>query len=271
MIALADCGVWRPPALQGGVEIVTARAVPRAFPTRVSAGLGVCLKRGPAHRVRANGRELLYPSDAICVRAPGCIWSCEAAPTGFLSIDIASALLPFDLDPRSMRYLRPSRALDVRSSVRRLCADDPLASQQALAELIAAVVEQAGVGGGRSLSAGPPPRCVERARELLAASLGQRIDLDQLSAAVGANKFVLIRQFRRETGTTPHSYRNLLRIERARELLARGAASAEIAGDLGFADQAHFSRRFKHVVGVTPSSYARAVRHVSAGSPPAFE
>jgi AraC-like DNA-binding protein len=150
--------------------------------------------------------------------------------------------------------------------VRWLCADDPLASQQALAELIAAVVEQAGVGGGHSLAASPPPRCVERARELLAASLGQRLDLDQLSAAVGANKFVLIRQFRRETGTTPHSYRNLLRIERARELLARGAAAAEIASDLGFADQAHFSRRFKRVVGLTPSSYARATRRMLAGS-----
>jgi hypothetical protein len=65
---------------------------------------------------------------------------------------------------------------------------------------------------------------------------------------------------------TPHSYRNLLRIERARELLARGAAAAEIASDLGFADQAHFSRRFKRVVGLTPSSYARATRRMLAGS-----
>jgi AraC-like DNA-binding protein len=242
------------------VEIVAAGALPRAFPTRVSSGLGICLKRGPAHRVTANGRELLYPSDAICVRAPGCVWSCEAAPRGFLSIDIAPQLLPPDLDPSSMRYLRPSRELDVRRAARQLCADDALASQQALAELVAAVVELAGVSGGRSLSAAGPSRCVERAQELLASARGQHIDLEHLAAEVGANKFVLIRQFRRATGTTPYSYRNLLRIERARSLLARGLGAAEVASSLGFADQAHFSRRFKRVVGMTPSSYARSVR-----------
>jgi AraC-like DNA-binding protein len=34
----------------------------------------------------------------------------------------------------------------------------------------------------------------------------------------------------------------------------------EVAHELGFADQAHFSRVFKRVLGVTPSTYTRSAR-----------
>ena len=49
-------------------------------------------------------------------------------------------------------------------------------------------------------------------------------------------------------------------VERARELLARGAHVADVAARLGFADQPHFSRLFKRVLGLSPSRYARSVR-----------
>jgi Helix-turn-helix domain len=55
-----------------------------------------------------------------------------------------------------------------------------------------------------------------------------------------------------------------VRIERARERLARGHDLWRVALDLGFADQPHFTRTFKRVVGIPPGDYARRVRRVVA-------
>ena len=77
LIALAGCTIWRPPLENGSVEIVSADSRPRRFPTRVTESLGICVKTGTAHAVRADGRPLVYPADSVCVRPPGCVWESE--------------------------------------------------------------------------------------------------------------------------------------------------------------------------------------------------
>jgi len=237
------------------VEIVRASAVTRVFPTRITQSLGICLKLGAEHAVSSNGKQLRYPADALCVRAPGCVWGCEPAPVGFLSIDIASAALPEDIGRRGMTFL-PS-CLDLFDAARRLEASDPLLREQTLAEVVVALVEHGAVHGCSSLAEDAP---VRRACERLADALDQPLRLDRLAHDVGVNKFVLIRRFRAQTGSTPHRYRTLLRVEQARALIARGVEMVEVANALGFADQAHLSRTFKQVVGVAPRVYARSVR-----------
>jgi len=50
-------------------------------------------------------------------------------------------------------------------------------------------------------------------------------------------------------------------VQRSLELLAETKlALAEIATASGFADQSHFCRRFRDIVGVTPSSYRWSTR-----------
>ena len=247
--------VSRPAGFDGAVEIVRASAVTRVFPARVSESLGVCLKLGAEHAVSSNGKALRYPADALCVRAPGCVWGCEPAPVGFLSIDIAGAALPEDMGRREMRFM--PRALDLIATAQRLEASDVLLREQTLAELVVALVERGAVDGCKSLAQDAP---VQRARERLAEALDQPLPLDQLAHDIGINKYVLIRRFRAQTGSTPHRYRMLLRIERARALIAHGMEMVEVASALGFADQAHLSRAFKEVVGIAPGVYARGVR-----------
>lgn len=101
---------------------------------------------------------------------------------------------------------------------------------------------------------------VSRAREFIAEHLTQQVRLDDLVAATGAaNRFQLVRSFAAATGLPPHAYQIQQRIIRGREMLARGMRVAEVAAELGFVDQSHFTRHFKRVVAVTPGTYQRAI------------
>ena len=129
-----------------------------------------------------------------------------------------------------MRFLPRSALPELRRLVARLQAGEGrLRQQEALAALVDAL------GAGDVLDAGDlrdgtdRRRTVDRAREFLAAGVDANPTLDAIAEAVGANKFVLVRHFRRELGTTPHAYLLRLRVERARALLARGAGPTDAA------------------------------------------
>ncbi|HYM70106.1 MAG TPA: helix-turn-helix transcriptional regulator, partial [bacterium] len=68
----------------------------------------------------------------------------------------------------------------------------------------------------------------------------------------------LCRTFHREVGLPPHAYQTQVRVERARSLLRNGVPIAEAAAAVGFYDQAHLTRQFKRVIGVTPGQYVGA-------------
>jgi len=64
------------------------------------------------------------------------------------------------------------------------------------------------------------------------------------------------RAFKAATGTPPHRYLTDRRIGRAETMIAEGRLSlAEIADVCGFSSQAHFTRWFKRIMGVTPGIY----------------
>lgn len=82
-----------------------------------------------------------------------------------------------------------------------------------------------------------------------------RLSLDLLARESELGRYQLIRAFRAATGLTPHAYLLNARVNRGRQLLNQGQALAEVAYQLGFADQSHFQRVFKAHVGVTPGQY----------------
>ena len=114
----------------------------------------------------------------------------------------------------------------------------------------------------------PPERGAALARrvaEYLEENLARPVTLDELSAATGRSKYHLLRVFRQETGLPPHAWQMRARVLRARGLLDRGMAVARAALETGFADQAHLTRHFKRLLGVTPGRYARAGRAAVPG------
>jgi AraC family transcriptional regulator len=101
---------------------------------------------------------------------------------------------------------------------------------------------------------------VRRALEYLRETYTQEFSLDRVSAAAQLSKYHLERVFKKATGLRLHNYVVMLRVERAKEILARTSRPiADIALELGFADQSHFSNVFKQATGLSPRSYRLAV------------
>jgi AraC-like DNA-binding protein len=104
-------------------------------------------------------------------------------------------------------------------------------------------------------------RAVRLAKDYLRQRLAENVSLEELAAAAGLNRFPLLRAFNREVGIPPHAFQISLRIARARELLALRRQPVEVAIELGFYDQSHFSNHFKRCFGLSPREYAVQVRH----------
>lgn len=79
--------------------------------------------------------------------------------------------------------------------------------------------------------------------------------LRQLAQAANLSPYQLIRAFRAATGMTPHAYQLNAHVNRARSGLQAGTALAQLAHELGFADQSHLQRVFKAHTGITPGRY----------------
>ena|ERR1700687_3620315 len=82
-------------------------------------------------------------------------------------------------------------------------------------------------------------------------------------AQTGTNQFT--RLFRRSIGYSPYRFVMQRKIERARVLLEKTTLPlAEIALELGFVSQSHFTSVFHKEVRTTPRSYRSAIRRPSA-------
>ncbi len=110
-------------------------------------------------------------------------------------------------------------------------------------------------------------RSLERVRDILEQRPNELIKLDELAHAAALSRFHLVRLFTRQFGLPPHAYQIHVRIKRACHLLRNGMQCVEVAPLSGFADQSHFTRHFKKIMGVTPSVYA-GTQHTA--SHPAF-
>lgn len=84
----------------------------------------------------------------------------------------------------------------------------------------------------------------------------ERLSLRQLSEASGLSVRHMCRLFEENYGTSPTNYIIKTRLEYAAQLLKMESRSiTEIAFESGFDDSNYFSRQFKSVFGVSPTSY----------------
>jgi AraC family transcriptional regulator len=103
-----------------------------------------------------------------------------------------------------------------------------------------------------------PPWRLRRVLAFVEANLSNAIQVKDLAAEARLSVCYLSHLFRNTIGQSPFAYVRRRRIERAKHLMLLTEKSlAEIAGECGLCDQAHFSRLFRQMVGMSPAAWRR--------------
>jgi len=99
---------------------------------------------------------------------------------------------------------------------------------------------------------------INRVRAFIDEHLTECIRVSDLSELARSSPSYFSAAFKRTFGAAPHAYLMKRRISMAVEqMLGSDAPLCEIAMNCGFADQAHFSRQFRRLMGSTPSNWRR--------------
>jgi len=122
--------------------------------------------------------------------------------------------------------------------------------QTALAEAL--------VGGPKGPAYPEQMQWVSRACALLDSDLRPGVGIDSFAERFGMTPDSFRKRFTRVLGISPARYRAKRMIDRACRLMASGQLTdKQIADQLGFCDEFHFSRRFKQMTGVNPRTYRK--------------
>ncbi|RUX82380.1 AraC family transcriptional regulator [Mesorhizobium sp. M7A.F.Ca.CA.001.07.2.1] len=91
--------------------------------------------------------------------------------------------------------------------------------------------------------------------------IGEAISLADLARAAGLSRMYFAARFRMATSLRPHEYILRRRIERAKDMLIKTNDSlVDIAFNVGFQTQAHFTTVFKRFAGITPGRWRQSNR-----------
>ena len=115
-----------------------------------------------------------------------------------------------------------------------------------------------------SLSLNPESRAALAIRKYIDTCFNRRITVHDLADLVGRSKSQVIRIFQKNFGMTPYQYLLERRLRTAENyLLSSQKNIKEIAYEMGFHDEFHFSAMFRKRNGLSPSAFRQAGRGLS--------
>jgi AraC-like DNA-binding protein len=229
----------------------------------ITAGAGYIEHRGSAH-LTAKGTLIFVPPGEVHANHasdPGCSYENIYIPADLMSRAIEQACgqlrpgFPLLMTDKTMfsRFLQLVRVLRTELRLHRETA--MLAFLGALAGRFSKFLPTATNGESKA---------IRTAREFLDAYFDREIALQELARVSELSPYHLSRVFRQQTGMPPHAYLIQRRIARAKTLLREKWPIAEVASQIGFADQSHLTRHFKRMVGVTPGVFVGDSKNIQS-------
>ncbi|MFD5566577.1 helix-turn-helix domain-containing protein [Streptomyces cadmiisoli] len=137
---------------------------------------------------------------------------------------------------------------------------DPLETESRIPWLLTALARRHSTARAADDTVPGAGHIAHAVRDRLADELLAPPSLADLAAELGLSRYQLLRAFRTTMGIPPYAWLAQYRVNRARTLLQSGLRPAEVAGLVGFADQAHLTRWFRRVLAVTPAAYRNSVQ-----------
>ncbi|WP_280153628.1 AraC family transcriptional regulator [Piscinibacter sp. XHJ-5] len=259
-----------------GVELYRAHIVRHAFDPHTHEAFGLGAIESGVERFRYRGGEHLAPPQSLVLMNPDVLHTGRAETAQgwryrmvYIDADVVAEVTGepgwWFADPVGHDTAAAQRVSRLLAAMWQ--GADALALDGALGELLDTIRPHA--RGARAPSAARPDSVLDRAVALMHDRLADTLSLEQLAAAAGLSPFHFLRRFKAQHHVTPHRMLMALRLHRAKQLLAAGVAPAEAAADVGLVDQAHLTRRFARMYGVTPGRYqqqlgTRPVRRAAA-------
>jgi AraC-like DNA-binding protein len=255
---LLSVDLWR--CVEDGAGLRAERAHPAPVLTVLLSGASALLERGRTVIVEAGTALFAHADLAYRAAHPfGCgDTGCHVRPSPVLLQELRLPQSPWTAIAVPMRaHLRFRLAVENVA----LCAADGLELEEACLSLLAAtpdlrVLEEHSATHRRQAER------IDETKALLLRRFGEPLSLDEVAGAVGLSPFHLARLFRRHTGFSLHGYRTRIRLLYALDRLpeARGALT-DLALELGFSSQSHFTDAFRRAFGVPPGALARSELH----------
>ncbi|MBL1081796.1 AraC family transcriptional regulator [Streptomyces actinomycinicus] len=265
MAAGREVSAWRP-RIPGVTEVFHARFTEYAYPMHVHDAWTLLIVDAGAVRYDLDRQEHGTPRDTVSLLPPHVPHNgSPAAPGGF-----RKRVVYLDGSRLGEEFIGPAvDSPDLRDPVLRLRVGqlhsalarpgDELEAESRLT----LVTER--LHGHLRRRTEPPRRCPDpvlarRLRELLDARVVDGVSLAEAGRLLHAHPAHLVRAFSGAYGIAPHQYLTSRRVGRARRLLLDGLPPGEVAAATGFCDQAHLTRHFKKLVGITPGRYRNRSR-----------
>ncbi|WP_055566860.1 AraC family transcriptional regulator [Streptomyces atriruber] len=228
--------------------------------------VGVCV--GGSEVIDYRGGRLDIGPGSIVVLGPGEVHTGGPGATGGYAYRAMYPALPLLAEgTAALPHFRdpvvddPELAAALRAAHTELSAHaDPLEAESRIPWLLTALARRHGTARPLDDRVPGADRIARTVRGRLADELLTPPTLTELAAPLGLSRYQLLRAFRTSTGMPPYAWLAQHRVTRARAHLEAGLRPSEVAPLVGFADQAHLTRWFRRVLGVTPAAYRNSVQ-----------
>jgi AraC-like DNA-binding protein len=251
-------------------ELLQARYVHHRFGLHTHDCFVLAVVEDGAEGLRVGGARLVaYPCDVVLF-SPGEVhdgWAQDGRGFSYRAVypsrDLVARVLGLPPATPGVPYFRGNVITDpqVADGLRRAhgwlaAGNDARGGQAVLARVLELLFDRYGANDQDRRRVVTGTAAV--ARGLIDSRIVEPVRLVDLARACDETPLQVLRAFRAAYGLPPHRYQLQRRVHLAQGRLRAGADLAALAAELGFADQSHFTRVFKSVVGVAPGAYQRA-------------
>ena len=263
---------WQSQELGSPLESLTATYITHAFSRHTHEGFAIGVIERGAETFYYRGAIHTAPAGSVVVISPDELHTGQSAtdygwsyrmiyPAADLLARVASELAG---RPRGIPYFTapvfydPSLFAALRTA--HIALEESLSAlerETRLMDAFALLIQRHAEDRPLLTKSSPAHDALRQAQDYLRDHYAEDISLERLAQLVYLSPYHLSRLFREQLGLPPHTYLNQIRVNRAKRLLNSGLAASDVAHVVGFADQSHFSKAFKRVVGVSPGQYRK--------------